>query len=78
MKIFHHVIIFTNPVSDILKIETDEIIRKIEIFNSLGERVIMLEYQENQVSLNHLIPGVYLVKVTSDTGNFTTAKIQKQ
>ena len=70
--------LFPNPVSDILKIETDEIIRKIEIFNSLGERVIMLEYQENQVSLNHLIPGVYLVKVTSDTGNFTTAKIQKQ
>ena len=70
--------LFPNPVQDILKIDSDEKIDKIEIFNIKGENVITIANQVSQISLHHLIPGIYIVKVTSDKGNFTAQKIKKQ
>ena len=70
--------LFPNPVNNILHIDSEEEINKIEIFNVLGENIITLESQVSQVSLKNLYPGTYLVKVTSASGHFTTAKIQKQ
>jgi len=67
-----------NPVNNILNIESEETISKIEIFNTLGENVMTVEHQVGQVSLHHLIPGIYLMKVSYDLGQFTTAKILKQ
>jgi len=70
--------LFPNPVNNILHIDSEEEINKIEIFNVLGENIITLESQVSQVSLKNLYPGTYLVKVTSASGHFATAKIQKQ
>jgi CO dehydrogenase/acetyl-CoA synthase epsilon subunit len=70
--------LFPNPVSNILNIESEETISKIEVFNTLGVNVMTVENQVSHVSLHHLSPGIYMVKVTSDLGNFTTQKILKQ
>lgn len=70
--------LYPNPVNNILNINSDENIKKIEIFNILGENVITVENQISQISLHNLIPGIYMVKVTSVKGNFVTQKIQKQ
>jgi len=70
--------LFPNPVDNILHVESEEEINKIEIFNSVGENVITVENKVSQVALQHLSPGTYLVKVTSALDHFTTAKIQKQ
>ena len=70
--------LFPNPVNNILKIDSDENVNKIEIFNILGEKIITVENQVSQISLNNLSPGTYMVRVTSVEGNFTTRKIQKQ
>jgi CO dehydrogenase/acetyl-CoA synthase epsilon subunit len=70
--------LYPNPVNNMLNIDTEEKINKIEIFNVLGKNVITVENQASQVSLQHLSPGIYMVKVTSVLGHFTTAKIQKQ
>ena len=70
--------LYPNPVNNMLNIDTEEKINKIEIFNVLGKNVITVENQASQVSLQHLSTGIYMVKVTSVLGHFTTAKIQKQ
>jgi hypothetical protein len=70
--------LFPNPVNNILHIASKENINKIEIFNAVGEKVITVENQVSQISLHQLSPGIYMVKVTSVKGYFTTAKILKQ
>jgi len=70
--------LFPNPVNNILHIDAEEEINKIEIFNVVGENVITVKNQVRQISLHQLNPGIYMVKVTSALGHFTTAKIQKQ
>jgi len=70
--------LFPNPVINILNLESEETISKIEVFNTLGINVMTVENQVSQISLHPLSPGIYMVKVTSDLGNFTTQKILKQ
>ena len=70
--------IYPNPVSDFIKIECEENIERIEILNSAGNHVVPVNDQKKQISLKDLTPGVYIVKVTSDEGYFTTRKIYKQ
>jgi hypothetical protein len=70
--------LFPNPVGNILNIESEEKIDKIEVFNALGENVMTVENKVSQISLNHLSPGTYMVKVSTAIGTFTTRKIQKQ
>ena len=70
--------LFPNPVNNILHIDAEEEINKIEIFNTIGENVNTATDQLSKISLHHLSPGIYMVKVTSALGHFTTAKIQKQ
>jgi hypothetical protein len=56
--------LFPNPVDDILIIETREKIKKIEILDLLGEKVLSIKSNFNQISLNNLQPGIYSIKIT--------------
>lgn len=70
--------LFPNPVHDVLHVDAEEKINRIEIFNSVGQNVYAKANPSNKISVNHLSPGWYVVKLTSANGHFTTSKIQKQ
>ena len=77
------VTIFPNPVAGELRIKDAELrIKEIEIYNVFGERVFSENQEpggENQVVMNvsSLKPGVYFVRVTTDT-EISVAKFVKE
>ena len=67
-----------NPVNNLLHIDADEKIKKIEIFNILGEPVQSVNNPLNEIAVHNLTPGLYTLKITFAQGKFATRKIQKQ
>jgi beta-glucanase (GH16 family) len=63
---------FQNPVVDILNITSTVAIEKVEIYSILGHLVVNTSYNCNQINVNNLIKGVYLVAVYS--GNKKSVK----
>jgi len=70
--------LFPNPVSNVLTFLTEEKITRIELFNALGQAVGVTEKINNKIHLNHLVPGLYLVKFVNAEGHYAIRKIQKQ
>jgi hypothetical protein len=64
--------IYPNPVSDLLNIQSDDPIQKIEIYNTLGQ-LIKTERATSSVNVAHLSSGIYAVKVYTPKG----VKVQK-
>lgn len=58
-----HIKVYPNPVSETINIISDETIDRIELFSVLGK----LEYtadNKNQVTVDELSTGMYLLKIT--------------
>jgi len=60
--------IYPNPVTSDLYIVSNQIIKKIEIYDAFGRICLKHETEENQIQLNldHLEKGNYLIHVISD------------
>jgi len=61
---------FYNPISRNLEVNSSKLIKKIEIFNLLGQNIISDEINSNSSSINlsSLQTSIYLVKVVGDSG----------
>lgn len=70
---------YPNPVNDILSLSYDKNISAIEVYNIVGQKVIVKSVNHNQaqVDMSQLAAGTYMVKVMSDTAS-KTIKIVKQ
>lgn len=66
-------IIYPNPVSDNLTIETADLIRRVEIYSMDGKMVLQSNHNTNnlKVNLNNLKPGMYFLRVQTTTQLFT-------
>jgi len=62
--------IYPNPASEFINIESTKTIDKIELYDLLGKRVLRTT-ETNQIKINHLPNGVYLLKVFSDNKSIT-------
>ena len=69
--------VYPNPVKDVLTINTNQQIDKIEILNFNGQKLKTFLFQ-NKVDLNSLNSGIYLVKIFNDIGEIEIIKIVKQ
>ncbi|MFM2157262.1 MAG: hypothetical protein RL516_2011 [Bacteroidota bacterium] len=59
--------IFPNPTSGILNIESNELLKRIELFDMLGK--LVLSYgNEKQIDISNLQSGLYLIRFTSENG----------
>lgn len=60
--------IYPNPANEILRIETTLENYEIQISNILGQTVITEKAQSNlaDISIAHLIPGLYIIQLSSD------------
>ncbi|WP_323786857.1 T9SS type A sorting domain-containing protein [Psychroserpens sp.] len=76
---FETVKIFPNPVDDVLNIQSNEAIDKVEIFNLLGQRIKALDIgsNPNSIDMSDLSQGLYLIQVGIN-GKDSTYKVLKK
>ena len=70
---------YPNPVKNILNLSYSKEISTVEIFNMLGQKVLIrnLNTSQGQIDMSNLNSGNYIVKVTVD-GLLKTIKVVKQ
>lgn len=71
------VIIYPNPTSNILKVETSLTIDKVEVYNVIGRKIDTLLFNNNEVDVSDLTPGIYLLKIHSE-GSIGAKKFIKE
>lgn len=59
--------IYPNPATTVITLITDENIRNIRIYNTLGVEVVEAT-DTNTADIGHIPAGVYMVKITTDRG----------
>lgn len=74
------VAVYPNPAQDELNITSKDFynINKIEIFNSLGKRLISFSNYQNKIDISNLSTGLYLVNTYFIDGSFITKKLMKK
>ena len=70
---------YPNPVTNVLNLSYSSEIASVEVFNMLGQKVLVKELNvaQGQIDMSGLNSGNYLVKVTAD-GQTKTIKVIKQ
>ena len=68
--------LFPNPVKDILSIRSVSILKKLEVFNVLGQKVIGIE-NTNSLNVTKLKPGAYILKIVDENDTISTKKFIK-
>lgn len=76
-SIENKVIIYPNPTSNILKVETSLTIDKVEVYNVIGRKIDTLLFNNNEVDVSDLTPGIYLLKIHSE-GSIGAKKFIKE
>lgn len=72
-------VVYPNPVKDVLNLDYSSEITKIQVMNMLGQEFIVKNTNSNQtqIDMSSLATGTYLVKVTSNN-QVKTIKVVKQ
>jgi len=71
--------VYPNPASDVLNLSTNGIvyIKKITIYNVLGEKMLEMADPTNQISLKRLNFGVHLIVIDTDQGRLHKTILKK-
>ena len=56
---------FTNPIRDVLIINSEDPIDTIEIYSLMGSKVLATQFNTNQVDVSNLSKGMYIIMVYS-------------
>jgi hypothetical protein len=68
--------VYPNPTSSFLKIDDSGFaLRNIEIYSVLGKKV--MTSTKNELNIENLVNGIYVLKIQSKEGSFTTKRIVK-
>ena len=68
--------LFPNPVKNILSIKSPSILKKLEVFNVLGQKVMGRE-NTNSLNVTKLNSGAYILKTMNENGTVSTKKFIK-
>tara|TARA_R110002049_G_scaffold279949_1_gene459070 strand:+ start:22760 stop:23485 length:726 start_codon:yes stop_codon:yes gene_type:complete len=72
----HKSSLYPNPVKDILNVKTAKNdVRKLELYDMLGKKVAG-NFNSKSINVENLIKGLYLIKITTNTG-ISTSKFLK-
>ena len=74
-----NLVVYPNPVKDVLNVSFDKEIRTIAVFNTLGQQVMerQVNATETVINVSSLTSGTYFVKVAADNA-FKTLKVIKE
>lgn len=70
------ILLYPNPTSDFIFIQSQSIITEISIYNIIGLKYDS-KINENRIDVSPLSKGTYFIKVLDPTGNFHTTKFIK-
>lgn len=70
---------YPNPVNDILNIQSNVAVQSVEVYNLLGQRVLISKSISNgELNMSNLTSGIYLVRATFEGGQVETFKVVKK
>lgn len=69
--------VYPNPFAETLQIESENPIIEIQIFNVYGKLVFQKTKSTNQITLDFLSNGIYLLKLKAATGEWVSQKVVK-
>lgn len=69
--------IYPNPTTGMITISTQTIPEKVEVYNTLGQKVRVFQ-KVSKIDISELPAGIYIVHVTSKNEDTITAKIVKK
>lgn len=72
------IILSPNPAKDYINIQTTEIIRKVNIYTTAGQKVVTLLNPEKVININSLSTGLYFIHVTDVNGATEVLKFIKE
>lgn len=74
---FTAVSVYPNPTSDVVVVNSKNTIKRVELYNTLGQVVLSQEANANNITLDvtNLTQGNYFVKVTTSDDVMTTQKV---
>ncbi len=75
---FDSLVIFPNPVKNILYLKSEKNISQYEIFNILGQKISSHKLKNNKIGVSKLPKGTYYLKAIIDKNNTKTLKFIKQ
>lgn len=61
-------VIYPNPASDRLFIQSAKTINRVEIYNLQAVLIDVIEHNTNEISVSNLKPGMYILRLTTETG----------
>lgn len=70
------VVVYPNPASDWIKIQSKDKVKSVSVFNTAGS--LVLQSEQDALNLNHLPKGTYFVKVSFANGKEHAKKIIKK
>lgn len=74
---YQDMVIFPNPTTDNININSESDIQMVELYNLQGQRVYAENGNVRNVSVSNLAKGMYILKVTTENG-VSSYKINKQ
>lgn len=69
--------LFPNPVQDVLQITSEDKITQIELLDLSGRVINIQQNVNNTIRVAHLPKGLYILRLTNDSGLATTEKFEK-
>ncbi len=75
---FNNIVLYPNPVNDIVNIESSQKINSIKVFNTVGGLIEIYKVNavKTQLNLSHLTSGVYFLTISTDKGISSTKIIK--
>ena len=68
--------VYPNPASSFVKVDDSNFsLKNMEIYNLIGQK--LLSTTKNQLNIENLVDGVYLLKIETESGKFGTKRIIK-
>jgi YD repeat-containing protein len=68
--------VYPNPASSFVKVDDSSFsLKNMEIYNVVGQK--LLSTTKNQLNIENLVDGVYLLKIETESGKFATKRIVK-
>ena len=74
-----NIVLYPNPVKDILKVNSEEVIQSIVVYNMMGQKVYETAVHNMQAEINVSVldAGYYVLKMTKGDGSTVARKITK-
>ena len=57
------IIVYPNPVKNILNINTEQKVNKISIYNQIGQKISIVKQTKNTIDFSGLPTGLYIIEV---------------